>query len=81
MKYKEWSVQEMSNNLKRDNLTNQELLQQFLNVPEREVDRKRLEQILDDEMNKPEDQIDLQLVDDILAALETEPVDKKVSAQ
>ena len=77
MKYKEWSVQEMSNNLKRDNLTNQELLQQFLNVPEREVNRKRLEQILDDEMNKPEDQIDLQLVDDILAALETEPVDKK----
>ena len=67
----------MSNNLKRDNLTNQELLQQFLNVPEREVDRKRLEQILDNEMNKPEDQIDLQLVDDILAALETEPVDKK----
>ena len=67
----------MSNNLKRDNLTNQELLQQFLNVPEREVNRKRLEQILDDEMNKPEDQIDLQLVDDILAALETEPVDKK----
>ena len=41
MKYKEWSVQEMSNNLKRDNLTNQELLQQVLNVPEREVDRKR----------------------------------------
>ena len=71
----------MSNNLKRDNLTNQELLQQFLNVPEREVDRKRLEQILNNEMNKPEDQpedqIDLQLVDDILAALETEPVDKK----
>lgn len=67
----------MSNNLNRDSLENQELLQQFLNVPEREVDRKRLQQILDDEINKPEDQIDLRLVDGILAALETEPVDKK----
>ena len=57
----------MSNNPRRDTNSFQELIQQFLNDPESEVNKRRLQEILDEEMNKPEDQIDLQLVDEILA--------------
>lgn len=60
----------MSNNLERDTNSFQELIQQFLNEPESEVNKRKLQEILDKEMNKPEDQIDLQLVDEILAVLE-----------
>ena len=60
----------MSNNLERDTNSFQELIQQFLNEPESEVNKRRLQEILDEEINKPEDQIDLQLVDEILAVLE-----------
>lgn len=60
----------MSNKPERDTNSYQELIQQFLNDPESEVNKRRLQEILDEEMNKPEDQIDLQLVDEILAVLE-----------
>lgn len=60
----------MSNKPERDANSFQELIQQFLNEPESEVNKRRLQEILDEEINKPEDQIDLQLVDEILAVLE-----------
>ena len=67
----------MSNNPKRDANSFQELIQQFLNEPESEVNKRRLQEILDEEINKPEDQIDLQLVDEILAVLEPQTAEQK----
>ena len=70
-------AREMSNNLERDANSFQELIQQFLNDPESEVNKRRLQEILDEEMNKPEDQIDLQLVDEILSVLEPQTAEQK----
>ncbi len=70
-------AREMSNNPKRDTNSFQELIQQFLNEPESEVNKRRLQEILDEEINKPEDQIDLQLVDEILAVLEPRTAEQK----
>lgn len=67
----------MSNNLERDTNSFQEIIQQFLNEPESEVNKRRLQEILDEEMNKPEDQIDLQLVDEILAVLEPRTAERE----
>ena len=67
----------MSNKPERDANSFQELIQQFLNEPESEVNKRRLQEILDEEMNKPEDQIDLQLVDEILAVLEPQTTEQK----
>ena len=67
----------MSNKPERDANSFQELIQQFLNEPESEVNKRRLQEILDEEMNKPEDQIDLQLVDEILAVLEPRTAERE----
>lgn len=67
----------MSNKPERDANSFQELIQQFLNEPESEVNKRRLQEILDEEINKPEDQIDLQFVDEILAVLEPRIVERE----
>ena len=89
MKYKNWSVQEMPNNLNANHDGNQmgvkkltvQQIKQFLNDPSMEVTKEELNEILDSELQKPEDQIDLQMVDDILSVLNPREVsNEEISA-